>query len=278
MADTTKIAVLDYSEQPSIDIIEVNSKMLNRFSGIEDYLIAHCGYNPSNIHWMDATNAVFNYNLTHDSFAGCDNNEDTYWDDTIGLRIFRNRQIANIFFDAVINGKKHQIDIDPDWDGTAWDDIHNHHGHFFTVQLDETLTVDCQIYADKDSELFAKAYSNGEEIDDIQIGNVFVTYHEEGDLQLDEIYIADNHIFGDNEEHKLSMDFYDGYAVENNEGNLAAVLGHPRILIYPTVEQAADSGWMLDDVCRYTGRHEVVPYDLALKFGKLYTEPEIMNF
>lgn len=297
----TKIAVLDYSD-PSVDIIEVNNKMLQRFGDIENYLTGHCGYNPDEISWMDATNAKFNIGMTHDSFSGCDDDEYTYWDDVTSVRRYRLRQVHTISFDVVLNGEEYKnLEINFDWDGTVWEDIYCKRGKWFLLTLKEgrncceaNYKVDFQIYADDDGELYLNAaetemcvqagampwWEHTKDIDDIQVTRLDVDFYEEGNFQEDEIWIADKHIFGDNEEHKLKMWLYDGYAIEQDYiGNdIEGVERHPYILFYPTMEQAQDSGWMLDDVREYTGREDVNSFDLALKYGRLYTEKEIMYY
>lgn len=301
MTDITKIAVLDYSD-PSVDIIDVNNKMLRRFNNdIERYLTDHCGYNPDNINWMDATKAKLNLNMTHDSFSGCDNDEDTYWDDEPSIKRFKYRQVRSIEFDVVIDGKEYKnLGIYPDWDGTDWSTLHQDDGPWFELTIEEgktccdaSLVVDFQVYADEDGELFLQAcriemfveagkapwWEHTTFIDDLQVTNFFVDYYEEGNMHEDEIWVSDKLFFGDNEEHKLKMWFYDGYAIEQTDiNNVEGIKRHPYILIYPTLEQADNSEWMLNDVREYTGREDVVPYDIALKFGKLYTEKEIMNY
>ena len=88
-------------------------------------------------------------------------------------------------------------------------------------------------------------------------------YIKENDIETslngvytDEIIVEDREIFGDFEEHGLVMEFDDGHA-END----CYEMSYPRLSELTDVQKI--------EIYLYTNRNEIVPFDVALKFGKL---------
>ena len=88
-------------------------------------------------------------------------------------------------------------------------------------------------------------------------------YIKENDIETslngvytDEIIVEDRDIFGDVEEHGLVMEFDDGHA-END----CYEMSYPRLSELTDVQKI--------EIYLYTNRNEIVPFDVALKFGKL---------
>ena len=75
-------------------------------------------------------------------------------------------------------------------------------------------------------------------------------------VYTDEIIVEDREIFGDCEEHGLVMEFNDGHA-ENDFYEMS----------YPRLSELTDVQKI--EIYLYTNRNEIVPFDVALKFGKL---------
>lgn len=83
---------------------------------------------------------------------------------------------------------------------------------------------------------------------------------------IDKIEVRNETIFGDKESHVLEMDFLDGYAISTDKE-----FG----MSYPTLEEVKKTQWMQDDILAYCGdgRNGDCPFDIALKFGKLFVLP-----
>lgn len=75
-------------------------------------------------------------------------------------------------------------------------------------------------------------------------------------VDTDEIEVEDREIFGDKEEHGLVMEFDDGHA-END----CYEMSYPRLSELTDVQKI--------EIYLYTNRNEIVPFDVALKFGNL---------
>lgn len=75
-------------------------------------------------------------------------------------------------------------------------------------------------------------------------------------VDTDEIQVEDREVFGDWEEHGLVMEFDDGHA-END----CYEMSYPRLSELTDVQKI--------EIYLYTDRNEIVPFDVALKFGKL---------
>ena len=75
-------------------------------------------------------------------------------------------------------------------------------------------------------------------------------------VYTDEIIVEDREIFGDCEEHGMVLEFNDGHA-ENDCYEMS----------YPRLSELTDIQKI--EIYLYTNRNEIVPFDVALKFGKL---------
>lgn len=84
----------------------------------------------------------------------------------------------------------------------------------------------------------------------------------------DEIQVRNQEVFGDTETHNLTMMFYNGYAIsDDNQYGLS----------YPTLEEVRKTIWMQDAICDYCGNDRdgtKDPFDIALKFGVLFKLPQ----
>jgi hypothetical protein len=67
--------------------------------------------------------------------------------------------------------------------------------------------------------------------------------------------------FNEDGECYLSMKFEDGIARMTDDTKLE--------MTYPTIEEVKKSEQMQDAIMSYTGRDDIIPYDIALRFGKL---------
>ena len=93
---------------------------------------------------------------------------------------------------------------------------------------------------------------------------VFVSqYIKDNDIEAifngvytDEIIVEDRELFGDCEEHSLVMEFDDGHA-END----CYEMSYPRLSELTDVQKI--------EIYLYTNRNDIVPFDVALIFGKL---------
>lgn len=83
---------------------------------------------------------------------------------------------------------------------------------------------------------------------------------------IDKIEVRNEAIFGDKESRVLEMDFLDGYAISTDKE-----FG----MSYPTIEEVKRTQWMQDEILAYCGdgRNGDFPFDIALKFGKLFILP-----
>lgn len=84
------------------------------------------------------------------------------------------------------------------------------------------------------------------------------------------ILVTDKKIFGDEEEHPIKMNFYDGFAIEAKDKDQL-------VLLYPTLKKVLSEPDMKKEADAYCGRYIDTPYEVALKFGKLYRLNEIMD-
>ena len=67
----------------------------------------------------------------------------------------------------------------------------------------------------------------------------------------------------DDEDHScyVQADFHDGYA---------EMLEYPQyLIIYPTIKAVKKNKRMAEAIVDYTGRDEIVPFDIALKYGEI---------
>ena len=72
--------------------------------------------------------------------------------------------------------------------------------------------------------------------------------------------------FDDNGEFAIDMEFHDGFAYDTNPHGLGF---YDRVaLYYPTLEELRHDPTKLKAVQTYTGRQDVTPFDVALKFGQ----------
>ena len=72
--------------------------------------------------------------------------------------------------------------------------------------------------------------------------------------------------FDDHGEFAIDMEFHDGFAYDTNPHGLGF---YDRVaLYYPTLEELRQDPMKLKAVQDYTGRQEVTPFDVALKFGQ----------
>lgn len=86
--------------------------------------------------------------------------------------------------------------------------------------------------------------------------------------QREDMMFKDEAIFGDDKEHTLTMFFYDGFAIEKKDED-------PLILFYPTEQMVLSDATMKKEIEDYCGREVETPYEVALKYGKLYEFNEI---
>lgn len=86
----------------------------------------------------------------------------------------------------------------------------------------------------------------------------------------DEILVTDKDIFYDNEEHSLRMKFYDGFAIEDVESK-------PRVMFYPSQEILFDYPDMMKAVKEYCSDGSFTPFNVALKYGKVYEFDDIIK-
>lgn len=83
---------------------------------------------------------------------------------------------------------------------------------------------------------------------------------------LDKIEVQNSAVFHDNEIHTLEMYFYDGYAISTD--NLYG-------MSYPTMWQVSNTLWMQDKIKKCCGEEHIgdCPFDIALRFGKIFQLP-----
>ena len=91
-----------------------------------------------------------------------------------------------------------------------------------------------------------------------------------GYFECADILVTNENIFGDNEEHSINMNFYDGFAIEAKDKNQL-------VLLYPTLNKVLSDPDLKKEADDYCGRYIDTPYEVALKFGKLYRLNEIMD-
>lgn len=91
--------------------------------------------------------------------------------------------------------------------------------------------------------------------------------------EYNEILLTSKEHFGDKEEHEYTMRFYDSIAyydgtTDDDEATFT--------LLYPSMEELMRDPKKWQAVVDYTGRTNVTPYDIALKFGQIcdWEEPE----
>lgn len=94
---------------------------------------------------------------------------------------------------------------------------------------------------------------------------------------VDEIIISDSRILNTGDEVNLTMRFYDGYAIEEQNNN------SPLVLLYPTINEVRHWACLLDGVLEYVqgaSKNDLTPHDIALKWGVLFRfeEVEYKNF
>lgn len=77
----------------------------------------------------------------------------------------------------------------------------------------------------------------------------------------DDILLVDKFIFGDEDEHEITMMFEDGMAYDYD---------NKYVLCYPTMEEVLDSEDMQQEIKRYCGREVGGFFEIALKYGVLY--------
>lgn len=86
--------------------------------------------------------------------------------------------------------------------------------------------------------------------------------------QREDMMFKDGRVFGDDKEHTLTMLFYDGFAIQKKDED-------PLILFYPTEQMVLSDATMKKEIENYCGREVQTPYEVALKYGKLYEFNEI---
>lgn len=92
---------------------------------------------------------------------------------------------------------------------------------------------------------------------------------------VDEILITNPEIFGTDEEQRLLMRFYDGYAIEERLDSAS-----PLVLLYPTMEEVHHWECLLSGILEYvqgTSEDDITPHDSALKWGVLFRMTDINN-
>lgn len=77
----------------------------------------------------------------------------------------------------------------------------------------------------------------------------------------DDILLVDKVIFGDEDEHEITMLFEDGRAYDYD---------NKYVLCYPTMEDVLDSEDMQQEIKQYCGREVGGFFEIALKYGVLY--------
>lgn len=93
---------------------------------------------------------------------------------------------------------------------------------------------------------------------------------KDGFHSRDEILVTNRNIFGDNREHGLDMVFYDGFAIENGcEKRMT-----PLFLLYPSEKNVWTDENMTEEVKDFCGSDLITPFEIALKYGKLFTYSE----
>ena len=77
----------------------------------------------------------------------------------------------------------------------------------------------------------------------------------------DDILLVDKMIFGDEDEHEITMLFEDGKAYDYD---------NKYVLCYPTMEEVLASENMQHEIRQYCGREVCGFFEIALKYGILY--------
>lgn len=108
---------------------------------------------------------------------------------------------------------------------------------------------------------------------------VEIIYHypwlkvEKGFRYREEIEVFNVPIFGDDKGHKLVMRFFDGFAVQLTDDDSDA----PLIMIYPTGSYLWNDKDMPSDIIDFAGNDYVTPFEVALKYGKLFTYEQVLK-
>lgn len=87
----------------------------------------------------------------------------------------------------------------------------------------------------------------------------------------DEILVTNKKIFGDEQEHGLDMHFYDGFAIQDVVDEMTT----PLFMIYPKSSTVWSNKRMSVEIKDFCGSDYVTPFEVALKYGKLYTYSNI---
>lgn len=88
------------------------------------------------------------------------------------------------------------------------------------------------------------------------IDNIIIYDQDDNHLEVEKAGLS----FDERGECEISMKFNDGHAV-SLDGKLT--------MTYPTMEAISQSEEMKNEVTRYTGRTDLIPFDIALRYGKI---------
>lgn len=82
-----------------------------------------------------------------------------------------------------------------------------------------------------------------------------------GNFQIDNILVSDSKVFGTKDEVSIDMEFYDGFALPQDE--------HQMVMLYPTMKYIKGNSDLYCMVEQYTGCEldDMTYYDICLRFG-----------
>jgi len=88
----------------------------------------------------------------------------------------------------------------------------------------------------------------------------------------DELLIVNKEMFGNEEEHRISFDFFDGYAIGSYNGESF-------VLIYPTLYDVHHLPDVERGICEYSliEPHEITCFECGLKYGVLYKPEQLKD-
>lgn len=97
---------------------------------------------------------------------------------------------------------------------------------------------------------------------------------KKGYRQREEIEVFNASIFGNTEGHILIMRFFDGFAIQRLDCDEAK---QPLIMLYPTGNYLWNNKKMSLDIVDFSGDDYVTPFEVALKYGKLFTYNQVIK-
>lgn len=96
---------------------------------------------------------------------------------------------------------------------------------------------------------------------------------EKGFRHRDDIEVFDTSIFGDKKGHILDMSFFDGFAIQCMKYDDDA----PLVMLYPMGDYLWNNKEMSLDILDFSGNDFVTPFEVALKYGRLFTYYQIKS-